>query len=242
MSVKLRSLTAAPPLSWATLWDGSEMTRERTVVSVALRGGGSRLPTLCFARLKSIPTPATLRFLLPGPAIVPPALGSPGTGSRGKPSLTWLVKPAQQEELSERAEVLRTAAGGAQAGMDALLRPQQLMPACLYALPLMSTGRVPARASCLLPPDAYSTVCAAAPCVLARPRMDGPPPLAPLTLHQAKEAEPLSEARATREATALAGARSSIFKFLLECSTHTVHANLPTDAARLPAGAAPRFY
>jgi hypothetical protein len=86
--------------------------------------------------------------------------------------------------------------------MDTLLGPQQLMPACLYALPLMSAGRSPARAGCLLPPAAYSAVCAAAPCVHARPRVDGPPPLAPLTLYQAKEAEPLSEARAASEATA----------------------------------------
>ena len=72
-SVRLRSLTAAVPLSSATLWLGRVMTRERTVVSVALRAGGSRLPTLCLARLKSMPTRATLRrFLLPGPAMGTP--------------------------------------------------------------------------------------------------------------------------------------------------------------------------
>ena len=78
--------------------------------------------------------------------------------------------------------------------MDSLLRGRDLLPANLYATPLLGLSTL--RASSASPGCCRTfalSSCAAladAPPTPA-PRADGPPPLA--TIYQAKEAEPLSE-------------------------------------------------
>ena len=65
LSERLRALTATPARSSATLWPGSVTARDRKLTSVSFWARGSFLPTLCLARLKSMPTPALrLRFML----------------------------------------------------------------------------------------------------------------------------------------------------------------------------------
>ena len=63
LSVRLWLLTAAPARSSVTLCPGRLMARERNATLVSFCDRGSALPTLCFARLKSMPTPGFLRLV-----------------------------------------------------------------------------------------------------------------------------------------------------------------------------------
>lgn len=62
LRVRWRWLTTAPALSAVTLCSGRLMALDLMVVSVAFWARGSFLPTLCLARLKSMPTPAFFFF------------------------------------------------------------------------------------------------------------------------------------------------------------------------------------